>query len=111
MPAFPTALPAAHTPDPMAAPALRWGILGTGWIAERFARSVQRHTRQSLTAVASRDRGRAEDFARRHGIPRAHGSYEGLTAASDIDVVYVATEHTAHLTCARLALEHGKHVL
>ncbi|MEV0400424.1 Gfo/Idh/MocA family oxidoreductase [Actinoallomurus sp. NPDC050550] len=111
MPAFPTALPAARTPDPMAAPALRWGVLGTGWIAERFARSVQRHTRQSLTAVASRDHGRAEDFARGHGIPRAHGSYEELVAASDLDVVYVATEHTAHLTCARLALEHGKHVL
>ncbi|OAH09977.1 Gfo/Idh/MocA family protein [Streptomyces jeddahensis] len=111
MPAFPTALPAARTPDPMDAPVLRWGVLGTGWIAERFVRSVQRHTRQRFTAVASRDATRAKDFAGRHGIPASHGSYEDLVAATDVDVVYVATEHTAHLACARLALEAGKHTL
>ncbi|MET8805117.1 Gfo/Idh/MocA family oxidoreductase [Streptomyces sp. NPDC004546] len=111
MPAFPGALPAPRTPDPMDAPALRWGVLGTGWIAERFVRSVQRHTRQRFTAVASRDTARAKDFADCHGIPRAYGSYDELTAATDVDVVYVATEHTAHLACARLALECGKHTL
>jgi predicted dehydrogenase len=95
----------------MTAPTLNWGILGTGWIAERFAGSVRRHTRQDFTGVASRDLGRAEDFAARHGIPRAHGSYESLVADPGIDIVYVATPHTAHLPCARLALEAGKHVL
>jgi predicted dehydrogenase len=111
MTAFPTALPLPRTPDPMDAPALRWGVLGTGWIAERFVDSVQRHTRQRFTAVASRDATRAKDFANRHGIPGAYGSYEDLVAAEDVDVVYVATEHTAHLACARLALEGGKHTL
>ncbi|MEU9452985.1 Gfo/Idh/MocA family oxidoreductase [Streptomyces sp. NPDC048277] len=110
-PAFPTALPAPRTPDPMAAPVLRWGVLGTGWIAERFVNSVQNHTRQRFTAVASRGAARATDFAGRHGIPAAYGSYEELVAAPDVDVVYVATEHTAHLACARLALEAGKHTL
>jgi predicted dehydrogenase len=95
----------------MDAPALRWGVLGTGWIAERFVDSVRRHTRQRFTGVASRDAGRAQTFADRHGVPRAHGSYEELVTASDVDVVYVATEHTAHLACARLALEAGKHTL
>lgn len=109
--AVPMALPAPRTPDPMDAPALRWGVLGTGWIAERFVRSVQRHTRQRFTAVASRDTGRAKDFADRHGIAHAFGSYEELTAAADVDVVYVATGHTDHLACARLALEEGKHTL
>ncbi|MFJ9704709.1 Gfo/Idh/MocA family protein [Streptomyces sp. NPDC101234] len=110
-PAFPTALPAPRTPDPMSAPVLRWGVLGTGWIAERFVSSVQNHTRQRFTAVASRDAGRAKEFADRHGIPGSYGSYEELVAAADVDVVYVATEHTAHLACARLALEAGKHTL
>ncbi|MFG2963116.1 Gfo/Idh/MocA family protein [Streptomyces sp. NPDC048288] len=110
-PAFPAVLPAPRTPDPMAAPALRWGVLGTGWIAERFVGSVRRHTRQRFTAVASRDADRAKDFAGRHGIPGSYGSYEELVAAPDVDVVYVATEHTAHLACARLALEAGKHTL
>jgi predicted dehydrogenase len=111
MPVLPTALPIARTPDPMDAPALRWGVLGTGWIAERFVRSVQRHTRQRFTAVASRDAARAKHFADRHGITHFHGSYEELAAATDVDVVYVATEHTAHLGCARIALEGGKHTL
>lgn len=111
MPDAPSALPVARTPDPMDAPALRWGVMGTGWIAERFVRSVQRHTRQAFTAVASRDAARAEDFAGRHGIPGSCGSYEDLAAAPDVDVVYIATEHTAHLACARIALEGGKHIL
>ncbi|WP_063729560.1 Gfo/Idh/MocA family protein [Streptomyces sp. RTd22] len=111
MPAAPTALPAARTPDPMDAPALRWGVMGTGWIAERFVRSVQKHTRQRFTAVASRDAARAEDFAGRHGIPGSYGSYEDLAAAPDVDVVYIATGHTAHLACARIALEGGRHIL
>ncbi|MEI5521947.1 Gfo/Idh/MocA family oxidoreductase [Streptomyces brasiliscabiei] len=111
MPAFPSALPAPRTPDPMDAPALRWGVLGTGWIAERFVSSVQRHTRQRFTAVASRDAARAKDFADRNGIPGSYGSYEDLVAADDVDIVYVATEHTAHLACARLALEASKHTL
>jgi predicted dehydrogenase len=111
MPAFPNALPVARTPDPMDAPALRWGVLGTGWIAGRFVRTVQRHTRQRFTAVASRDAARAKVFADRHGVPHSSGSYEELTAAPDVDVVYVATGHAAHLGCARLALENGKHVL
>ncbi|KUM68037.1 Gfo/Idh/MocA family protein [Streptomyces curacoi] len=111
MSAFPTALPAPRTPDPMDAPALRWGVLGTGWIADRFVRSVRRHTRQRFTGVASRDAARAGDFADRHGIPHAYGSYEELTAAADVDVVHVATGHTDHLGCARIALEAGKHTL
>lgn len=106
-----TTLPAPRTPDPMAAPALNWGVLGTGWIAERFVDSVQRHTRQRFTAVASRDAARAQEFAARHEIRRGYGSYEELVAAADVDVVYVATEHTAHLACARLVLEAYKHVL
>ncbi|MCX5265977.1 Gfo/Idh/MocA family protein [Streptomyces sp. NBC_00199] len=108
---FPTALPAPRTPDPMEAPALRWGVVGTGWIAERFVRSVRCHTRQHFTAVASRAASRARDFADRYGIPHACGSYQELAAATDVDVVYIATEHTAHLDCARIALDAGKHTL
>jgi predicted dehydrogenase len=85
----------------MAAPALNWGVLGTGWIAERFVASVLRHTRQWFAGVASRDAGRAEEFAARHGIARAHGSYESLVADPEVDVVYVATPPTPPICRAR----------
>jgi predicted dehydrogenase len=111
MPSFPTTLPAARTPPSEAAPALGWGVLGTGWIAERFVRSLRRHTGQRVLAVGSRDADRSAGFAGRHGLPHAHGSYEALVADPEVDVVYVATPHPAHHACATLALEAGKHTL
>jgi predicted dehydrogenase len=85
--------------------------MGTGWIVERFVRSVRAHTRQQFVAVASRDRHRAADVAQRFGIARAYGSYEQLAADPGVDVVYIATGHADHLPCARIAIEHGKHTL
>lgn len=111
MPTFPATLPSPRTPDPMAAPPLRWGVLGTGWIAQRFVSSVKLHTRQLVSAVASRDGARALEFAQQHSLARHYGSYGELVVDHGIDVVYVATTHETHLPLARLALEAGKHVV
>jgi len=111
MSAFPTTLPTPRTPDPMAALPLRWGVIGPGWIAARFIGSIQRHTRQQVVAIGSRDRARSAAFAAKHGIARAHGSYADLVADPDVDVVYVATPHNAHHPCATLSLQAGKHTL
>jgi predicted dehydrogenase len=108
---FPSAFPAARLPDPMDAPALRWGVLGTGWIAEKFTGSLRRNTRQEVVAVGSRSIGSAKDFAERIGVGRAHGSYDDLVADPGVDVVYVATPHNFHHRHALLALDAGKHVL
>lgn len=108
---FPTALPASRTPPPMEAPALRWGILGTGWIAEQFIASVRAHTRQDIAAVGSRSQAKADAFARAQGIATAHASYAALVADPALDVIYVATPHNLHHAHVRLALEAGKHVL
>ena len=109
--AFPDALPAALQPDPRTAPTLRWGVLGTGWIAERFVASLQLHSSQRVVAVGSRSAGSAEAFAHRFGIGRAHASYADLVADDEVDVVYVASPHTAHLEHALLAIAAGKHTL
>jgi predicted dehydrogenase len=111
MSSFPTTLPAPRTPDPMAAPSLRWGVIGPGWIAQRFISSVRGHTRQQVLGVASRDLGRSMAFADKHGVDRAYGSYRELLADPDIDVVYIATPHNAHYPCALLSLQAGKHTL
>ena len=95
----------------MAAPALRWGVIGTGWIAERFVAAVRRGTRQEIVAAGSRDGDRAKEFAGRFGMPKAYGSYDDLVADPGIDVLYVATPHNAHHPCAVLALDAGKHVV
>ncbi|MEP6856639.1 MAG: Gfo/Idh/MocA family oxidoreductase [Pedococcus sp.] len=108
---LPTILPAPRTPDPMDAPPLRWGVLGTGWIAEQFVAAVQAGTRQQVHAVGSRTEAAAEAFAVRVGATAAYGSYEALVADPKVDVVYVATPHNFHHPNARLALEAGKHVV
>jgi len=104
-------LPNARTLDPLAAPPLRWGIMGTGWIAERFVSALHASTTQTVVAAGSRSPERSAAFAARLGIPRTFGSYHDLVDSADIDVVYIATEHTAHVTCAEAALNAGKPVL
>lgn len=104
-------LPASRVPDSRDAPALRWGIMGPGWIAERFTESVQAHTTQVIAAVGSRSLARSEAFADTFGVPAAYGSYEELAAAPGIDIVYVCTPHNFHQSAAILAIDAGKHVL
>jgi predicted dehydrogenase len=89
---------------------IRWGILGTGGIANSFAKDLKA-TGHPVTAVGSRTCEAAGRFATQHGIPKAHGSYEALVHDDQIDVVYVSTPHPFHLSNALLALEAGKHVL
>lgn len=103
-------LPHPRMRDPFSVPPLRWGILGTGWIAETFTSTVLRNTGQQIVAVGSRSLARAKEFAARHGVQTAFGSYEELVAAP-VDIVYVATGHLEHATHAHLALEAGKPVL
>ena len=95
----------------MEAPALRWGIIGPGGIANTFARAVRLGTRSEVVAVGSRSPERAGEFARRHRIPRSYGSYAALAADSDVDAVYVASPHSEHRAHALLALSAGKPVL
>lgn len=106
-----TTLPAPRVPDSADAPALRWGVLGTGWIADRFVASLRRHTRQVVAAVGSRSQESADRAAAAWGVERAHASYEALVADPQVDVVYVATPHNHHLPHALLAIAAGKHVL
>jgi predicted dehydrogenase len=89
---------------------LRWGILGTGWIAEQMTSDLG-VAGSPVTAVGSRTQERADAFAAHHGIPNAHGSYADLVSDPDVDVIYVATPHPSHAADATLALEAGKHVL
>lgn len=89
---------------------IRWGILGTGWIAEQFVADILA-SGLAVTAVGSRTQQSADAFAARFGIATAHGSYEALAADPDVDVIYVATPHPLHAENTTLALEAGKHAL
>ncbi|MDX6260824.1 MAG: hypothetical protein QOH84_2512 [Kribbellaceae bacterium] len=90
---------------------LRWGILGTGNIASRFASQVPASTSGELAAVGSRSQASADEFGDKYDIPHRHASYEDLLADETVDAVYIATPHPLHPEWAIKAAEAGKHVL
>jgi predicted dehydrogenase len=89
----------------------RWGIVGPGAIAVRFAEAMSLVDGGVLAAVASRSQDRADAFGERFGIPRRYGDVRGLLDDADVDVVYVATPHARHAADTIAALGAGKHVL
>ena len=90
---------------------LRWGVVGPGRIAEKVVEDIALVDGARVVAAASRSLPRAEDFARRHGLERAHGSYGALLADPDVDAVYVATPHAQHADVAVAVLRAGKALL
>ncbi|MGC4973463.1 Gfo/Idh/MocA family protein [Streptomyces sp. DT199] len=95
----------------MTADTVRWGILATGGIAGAFTADLIDLPDAEVVAVASRSEASAKAFAERFGIPRAYGDWNALAQDEDIDVVYVATPHTAHRAAAGLCLAAGRQVL
>jgi len=94
--------------------ATRWGILGAGKISHDFVTAMATMLdpkEHIIVAVAARSLPSAQEFAKTHGIPKAYGSYEELVKDANVEVVYIGTTNNTHLPVAKLALNHGKHVL
>ncbi len=90
---------------------IKWGIIGCGKIANKFATDLSTLPHTTLQAVASRDQKRASVFAKKHNASTAYGSYEALAKDNDIDAVYIATPHSFHASHTILCLTHKKAVL
>lgn len=89
---------------------IRWGILGCGNIAKKFAADLPRVREAELVAVASRDEQRAKDFAEQFGASQFYTDYEDLVRSS-VDVIYIATPHGFHYEHVMLCLKYRKAVL
>lgn len=90
---------------------VRWGILGCGKIARKFAEDLSLSSSGYLVSCASRSLSRAEDFASIYSVEKAFHDYPSLVSDPDVDVIYVATPHSMHYENTLLCLENGKHVL
>lgn len=90
---------------------IRWGILGCGKIAHKFAADLRLVEDATLVAVASREKNRAEDFAKQNDASLALTSYEALASCDQVDVIYIATPHGFHHEHTLLCLNHKKAVL
>lgn len=95
----------------MAKPKIRFGIVGTGTIAHRFANAIKNVENAELVAVASRTKENAEKFGDEFNIPNRFDSYEKMALSDIIDAAYIAVPHSGHITCSCLMMNNGKHVL
>ncbi|MEM6814166.1 MAG: Gfo/Idh/MocA family oxidoreductase [Bacteroidota bacterium] len=90
---------------------IKWGILGLGKIATKFAQDLQLSDTSILQGVASRDLVKAQEFGEKFSAVRHYGSYEALADDPDVDAIYIATPHVFHFENTMMCLKHGKAVL
>lgn len=90
---------------------IRWGILGTGTIARKFAEGLSVLPDAELRAVGSRYHRRSQVFGEEFHAPNRHESYAALANDPEVDVIYVATPHSLHQENSLLCLNAGKPVL
>lgn len=95
----------------MKAEKIRFGIVGTGTIAHRFAQAMQNVENAELVAVASRAKETAEEFGNKFNIPVRFDSYKKMAESDVIDAAYIAVPHSGHIGCSCLMMKNKKHVL
>jgi predicted dehydrogenase len=88
-----------------------YGIIGPGRIANSYCKALQRSERVKIHGIASRDIGRARDFAKLFDAPKTYSSYEAIAQDPDIDVIYIATPHTFHAEQTLICLRNKKPVV
>ena len=91
---------------------VRWGVLSTADFGLRKSiPAMQKGDWSEVTAIASRDKSKAEAAAKKLGIPKTYGSYEELLADPEIDAIYNPLPNHLHVPWSIKAAEAGKHVL
>lgn len=90
---------------------IKWGILGCGGIAHKFAESAAVLNDVQVVAAASNTPDKAEAFAKKHSIQNYYSDYAGLLKNDEVDAVYVATTHNFHYENVKQVLEANKPVL
>lgn len=89
----------------------RWGILGTGRIANEFAEGLSAVESAELVAVGSRSQTSADRFGDKWQVARCHPCYDALAMDEDVDIIYISTPHTFHRDNAMCCLKAGRNVL
>jgi xylose dehydrogenase (NAD/NADP) len=90
---------------------VKWGVLSTADINRRVLPGAKSSSKVELVAVGSRDKAKADAFAKQWEIPRAYGSYEELLDDPEVEALYIPLPNTLHVEWSIKAMEAGKHVL
>lgn len=90
---------------------VRFGIIGLGTIANRFASVLNKTEGATLVSVASRDKAKSSQFAEQYHAKRAYDQYEDLMLDEEVDIIYIGLTHNFHFDIVKKCLNHKKAVL
>ncbi|MFB5676315.1 Gfo/Idh/MocA family protein [Paenibacillus terreus] len=90
---------------------MRFGIIGTNWITERFIQGALETEQFALTAVYSRTEEKGRAFAAQYNMPEVFTDLQEMLEQGSLDAVYIASPNSLHAEQAILCMNHGKHVL
>lgn len=90
---------------------MKFGIIGTNWITDRFIKAAKQHPDFSIGAVYSRTEGTGRAFAEKYGVEAVYTDMKKMFEEGDIDAVYIASPNAFHAEQSLLAMQHGVHVL
>jgi len=90
---------------------LRFGIIGTNWITERFIKAAVAHPDFSIGAIYSRAEDTGKAFANKYDVNHVYTDMVEMFLSGTIDAVYIASPNAFHAEQSILAMENGIHVL
>ena len=90
---------------------LKWGVLGTARIIRKTIPALQAAKNGAVVGIASRTEAKAKEYAAKHDVPQAFGSYEAMLSSPDINAVYITLPNALHHEWVVKSLRAGKHVL
>jgi len=90
---------------------IKFGIIGTNWITDRFIDAAKQHNEFQLTAIYSRTEERAQEFANKYHVQTIFTDIEKMASSREIDAVYIASPNSFHFEQAIMFMNYGKHVL
>lgn len=90
---------------------MKFGIIGTNWITDRFIKAAKQHPEFTIGAVYSRKQETGSAFAAKHGVEQVYTDMKEMFNSGDIEAVYIASPNAFHAQQSILAMEHGIHVL
>lgn len=90
---------------------MKFGIIGTNWITDRFIKAAKQHPEFVIGAIYSRTLETGNVFAAKHDVENVYTDMEAMFSSGDIEAVYIASPNAFHAEQSILAMEHGIHVL
>ena len=90
---------------------MRFGIIGTNWITDRFIKAAKEHPEFSIGAIYSRTEATGKAFADKYSVNNIYTDMVEMFQSGQIDAVYIASPNSLHAEQSILAMENGIHVL